>query len=764
MKKRKIRAACVVVFAFILVLTILVPGNVQASGLVNFEQNGGNQYSSYALENYDLDFYVDMSWTWLPWNWLDGAGRSVMHGLYSLTNILWGFSRWISYGTGEIVTEAYRFDIVNELADSIGANMQRLAGVSPSGFSAEGFYSGFLMLIIVTLGVYVAYVGLYKREMSKALSAVVSTVVIFIFGAAFIAYAPEMVRNLNEFSTDVSTGALQIGTGLVIPGAETGEGDSVDRIRDQLFNVQIYQPWLILQFGTADIDMIGAERVNNLLSVSPDTDYGQAREAVAKTEIETYGNLWLSTTKVGTRFAEVLFIFFVNLLISIFVILLCGMMIITQLLFIVYVMFLAVAFVLAMFPTFGGMLKKALLKVFNIIMLRAGYVLLITITFMISSMIYGVADNHSFVTIGFLQIIVYVAVFLNKNEILEFMSLKSDRGVTMLGGAGAALAYSRMRRMGMRHEHRVERKRRRRENKWNERIDDLKDRAWDGIVENHEQKKSRKASAYMREMAAQRSWKTAQMRQNLDYSAADRTPDVQSADFYEKRSQKDASSGQIYDKYLNRMHGRDLGRADKPHHEAAYRAADQTPNVTASEFKNPAKEESAKKYRRPELWESRMKSNAVREQYQGNVYKPRETGTHQGEAATEKGVTASGMTKKYHVANRTDTPRLERVNRGDMAERISDRGNSSARSSEVEGTRVRTSGRGTSGENYELVDSASVRKQEESNMGTKIKESRNYKRTNNNWRTGSSGNLKPRENNGNNAKQWNRGKGNRRGQ
>lgn len=749
-----------VVFAFILVLTILVPGNVQASGLVNFEQNGGNQYSSYALENYDLDFYVDMSWTWLPWNWLDGAGRSVMHGLYSLTNILWGFSRWISYGTGEIVTEAYRFDIVNELADSIGANMQRLAGVSPSGFSAEGFYSGFLMLIIVTLGVYVAYVGLYKREMSKALSAVVSTVVIFIFGAAFIAYAPEMVRNLNEFSTDVSTGALQIGTELVIPGAETGEGDSVDRIRDQLFNVQVYQPWLILQFGTADINTIGAERVNNLLSVSPDTDYGQAREAVAKTEIEIYGNLWLSTTKVGTRFAEVLFIFFVNLLISIFVILLCGMMIITQLLFIVYVMFLAVAFVLAMFPTFGGMLKKALLKVFNIIMLRAGYVLLITITFMISSMIYGVADNHSFVTIGFLQIIVYVAVFLNKNEILEFMSLKSDRGVTMLGGAGAALAYSKMRRAGMRHERNADRRR-----EW------VKDKAKTGVkrvakagMAKGSELMDRQALGYMREQAAQRSWKTAQMRQNLDYSAADRTPDVQSADFYEKRSQKDASSGQIYDKYLNRMHGRDLGRADKPHHDAVYRAADQTPNVTASEFKNPAKEESAKKYRRPELWESRMKSNAVREQYQGNVYKPRETGTHQGEEATEKGVTTSGMTKKYHVANRTDAPRLERVNRGDMMERISDRGNSSARSSDVEGTRVRTSGRGTSGENYELVDSASVRKQEESNMGTRIKESRNYKRTNNNWRTTGSGNLKPRENNGNNAKQWNRGKGNRRGQ
>lgn len=760
MKKRKIRAACVAVFAFILVLSILVPGNVQASGLVNFQQDAGNQYSSYALENYNLDFYVDMSWTWLPWNWLDGMGRSVMHGLYSLTNGIWGLSKLISYGTGEIVTEAYRFDIVNELADSIGENMQKLAGVSPSGFSTEGFYPGFLFMIIVVLGAYMAYVGLYKREMSKALSAVVSTVVIFIFGAAFIAYAPDMVRNLNDFSCEVSAGVLEIGTELVIPGAETGEGDSVDRIRDQLFNVQIYQPWLILQFGTADIDTIGAERVNNLLSVSPDTDYGQARETVVKTEIETYGNMRLSTTKVVDRFCEVLFIFFVNLLISAFVILLSGMMIITQLLFIVYVMFLAIAFVLAMFPTFGGMLKKALLKVFNIIMLRAGYMLLITITFMISSMIYGIADNHSFVTIGFLQIIVYVAVFLNKNEILEFMSLKSDRGVTMLGGAGAALAYWKMRRAGMRHERNAERRREWVKGKVKK---GAKKVASAGMAKGSELM-DRQALGYMREQAAQRSWKTAQMRQNFDYSAADRTPDAQGASFYEKRSQKDASSGQIYDKYLNRMHGRDLGRADKPHHEAAYRTADQTPGVAASEFKNPAKSESAKKYRRPELWESRMKSDAVREQYQGKVYKPGESGTHQGETVTEKGATASGMTKKYHVANRTAAPRVERVNRGDMTERISDRENLSAGSYDNHRTNVRTSSRGATGETYELVDSASIRTQEESNMGTRIKESRNYKRTNNNWRSTGSESLKPRESHKSNAGQWNRGKGNRRGQ
>lgn len=735
MKKRKSKIILVVVFVLFLVLALLVPGTVQASGLVNLVQDASHQYSQYNLENYDLDFYVDMSWTWLPWNWTDGISRGVMHGLYAFTNAIWKLSRLISCGTGEIVTEAYRFDIINELADSIGANIQRLAGVSSSGFSSEGFYPGFIMWIIVILGIYVAYVGVYKRETSKALSAVASTVLIFVFTTALIVYAPTLIKDVNEFSTDISTGALDLATGLVIPGADTGEGDSVDKIRDQLFNIQIYQPWLILQFGTSDVNVIGADRVNNLLSVSPDAEYGQTRENVVKNEIETYGNMNLTTTKVMSRFGDVIFVLFVNLLISVFVILLSGMMIITQLLFIVYTMFLVIAFVLSMFPTYNGMLKKALLKVFNVIMLRAGYMLIITITFMISSMIYSIADNHSFITIGFLQIIVYAGIFLNKNEILEFMSLKSDRGVTMLGGAGAALAYRRMRRAENRHEQKVERKRRRRAEKREQKWDELKGKAWNGIKDGYEQTRDRRALSYMREQAAQKSWKTAQMKQNGDYVAAENTPNVQGADFYWNRSQKDASSGQIYDKYLNRMHGRDLGRADKLHYGADYHAARQTPGTRVANFNDPVKVTESNKYRRPELWQGHITGDAVRERYQGNTYKPGEIDVQPMEG---------GATRKFHVAKRIDTPQLERVRR--------------------EGVEMRSTGRGTAriSEPRELETISRVRTQEEIDMGTKTSANGNWKRTSSNWRTGGSQNLKMRE--GSRSTEGRGSKGNWRGQ
>ena len=69
-----------------------------------------------------------------------------------------------------MVQEAYKLDFINDMADSIGKSIQTLAGVTENGFSSSGFYVGFLLLIILVVGLYAACTGLIKRETSKALT------------------------------------------------------------------------------------------------------------------------------------------------------------------------------------------------------------------------------------------------------------------------------------------------------------------------------------------------------------------------------------------------------------------------------------------------------------------------------------------------------------------------------------------------------------------------------------------------------------------
>ena len=409
-----------------LVLLSLLGTVAHASGLVDDTVNADNLYSKYPLSNYQLDFYVDNSWSWLPWNWLDGIGKSVQYGLYCITNFVWTISLYLSNATGYVVQQAYKLDFINDMADSIGKSIQTLAGVTENGFSSSGFYVGFLLIIILIVGVYTAYTGLLKRETSKALHAVINFVVVFIVSASFIAYAPNYIQKINDFSSDISTASLDLGTKIMLPDSESKGKDSVDLIRDSLFAIQVEKPWLLLQFGNSNTEEIGADRVEALVSASPSDEDGETRENVVKTEIEDNDNDNLTIPQVVNRLGMVFFLLIFNLGITIFIFLLTGMMLFSQILFIIYAMFLPISFLMSMIPTYENMAKQAVVRVFNAIMTRAGITLIVTVAFSISSMFYNISTDYPFFMVAFLQIICFAGIYMKLGELMSMFSLNAN--------------------------------------------------------------------------------------------------------------------------------------------------------------------------------------------------------------------------------------------------------------------------------------------------------------------------------------------------
>ena len=419
------------VVALSLILLSLLGTVAHATGLVDDTINAENLYSKYPLSNYQLDFYVDNSWSWLPWNWLDGIGKSVQYGLYCITNFVWTISLYLSNATGYVVQEAYKLDFINDMADSIGKSIQTLAGVTQNGFSSTGFYVGFLLLIILVVGMYVAYTGLIKRETSKALHAVINFVVVFVLSASFIAYAPDYIKKINEFSSDISTASLDLGTKIMLPNSDSEGKDSVDLIRDSLFSIQVEQPWLLLQFGNSNIEEIGTDRVEALVSVSPEDEDGKTREEVVKTEIEDNDNNNLTIPQVVNRLGMVFFLLFFNLGITIFVFLLTGMMLFSQILFIIFAMFLPISFLLSMIPSYESMAKQAIVRVFNTIMTRAGITLIVTVAFSISSMFYNISTDYPFFMVAFLQIVCFAGIYMKLGDLMSMFSLNANDSQSM---------------------------------------------------------------------------------------------------------------------------------------------------------------------------------------------------------------------------------------------------------------------------------------------------------------------------------------------
>ena len=419
------------VVALSLILLSLLGTVAHATGLVDDTINAENLYSKYPLSNYQLDFFVDNSWSWLPWNWLDGIGKSVQYGLYCITNFVWTISLYLSNATGYVVQEAYKLDFINDMADSIGKSIQTLAGVTENGFGSTGFYVGSLLLIILIIGIYVAYTGLIKRETSKAVQAVINFLVVFVLSASFIAYAPDYIKKINEFSSDISTASLDLGTKIMLPNSDSEGKDSVDLIRDSLFSIQVEQPWLLLQFGNSNAEEIGADRVVALVSASPEDEDGKTREEVVKTEIEDNDNNNLTIPQVVNRLGMVFFLFIFNIGITIFVFLLTGIMMLSQILFIIFAMFLPISFLLSMIPSQENLAKQAIVRVFNTIMTRAGITLIVTVAFSISSMFYNISKEYPFFMVAFLQIVCFAGIFIKLGDLMNMFSLNAGDSQNM---------------------------------------------------------------------------------------------------------------------------------------------------------------------------------------------------------------------------------------------------------------------------------------------------------------------------------------------
>lgn len=146
----------------------------------------------------------------------------------------------------------------------------------------------------------------------------------------------------------------------------------------------------------------------------------------SKPRIEDNGNTNLTVTKTVNRLGTVFFLFLFNIGISVFVFLLTGMMIFSQVLFIIYAMFLPVSFVLSMVPTFEGSSRRAVIKLFNTILARAGITLVITVAFSISTMLYRISSGYPFFIIAFLQVVVFAGIYFKLGDLLSMFSLHDD--------------------------------------------------------------------------------------------------------------------------------------------------------------------------------------------------------------------------------------------------------------------------------------------------------------------------------------------------
>ncbi len=394
-----------IVLSSVLILLILLPlvslPKVQAVGMTASYDDNGLRYTAYPQERYALDYGSSGFADW-------SAGvNAICNALFWVCNCLGNF-------TGGVVKEAYSMDFVEDFGTQIGTMIQNIAGIGSGGIN-NGLFIGFLSLLILICGIYVFYVGLIKRSTSSALSAIVNFLLVFVIGVAFLFSAPTLISQVADFSSDINTTILSTATFSFYDGEDNASYEATDLIYENIWNVTVYEPWLILEFGDTNVEQ---ERIDNILRYDNGTD---ERAKAADKDINDNDNEHFKD--VGGKLGTIFCVLIADLAICLFIFLFAGFLIVAQFLFLVFCCFMPFIFCFAMLPNMTGKLLKAAMYLFNLLIAKCGITLIMTVAFSLSSLLFSVSQDMAYLFIAFLQIACFFGLWKSMPKILGFVGI-----------------------------------------------------------------------------------------------------------------------------------------------------------------------------------------------------------------------------------------------------------------------------------------------------------------------------------------------------
>lgn len=378
------------------------------------------KYNQYDNSRYQMDLYLDESQN--PFN-LSGKISDSVYAWYHdhVMNGIWMFHLVLFQFVMKVVYEAFQLDFISSIIVEISAAIQSVAGFDQGGFRANGVWPSLVILIITVVGSWAAYVGMVKRETSRAFSGLLSMILIFALSLGFFARSDKILTLFNGWSRDLQTNILNASTNIISPGSNYTQNEGIAAIHNQMFDVMVYRPYLFLQYGTGDESKIGAERIHGLLQL----EYGsEERNKESEKEVKNYGNTMMSKEGMKSRGWFIGLLFFANLVLSFMMLLMAAAIILYQVVFIALVLFAPVPLLIALVPSWQQTAFNWAMKCLHALLMKVGFALLMTIIFAISTILYKSIsmDSHGYLFVLGMQILCYMGIWLKRKELFSFVA------------------------------------------------------------------------------------------------------------------------------------------------------------------------------------------------------------------------------------------------------------------------------------------------------------------------------------------------------
>ncbi|MGN4811161.1 CD3337/EF1877 family mobilome membrane protein [Bacillus cereus group sp. MYBK108-2] len=354
----------------------------------------------------------------------DSVGKDLQRMLYTtcqwLANMAFQLNVILGQLTIFLVDQALNLDIVDTVADKLGAAMQNIAGIGKGGFSSSGLFPAIIGIACVLSACYAGYIFFIKRQPSKGLSELVKTVLVIAFIVTYIGNAGTILKSANTISSEISVTVLAKATGTVAGDPGRSKADAIFSVKKQIWDLLVERPYLFLQYGEDSKEKLGAKRVDELLAKAP----GEDRIKIVQKEVKDQGNQMMIISSVGERLVFTVMYYVVNTFAGVPVIAFCLLIVAFQLWFLVMSIISPIVMAVALLPGHRRVIESWASQWIRPLALKIFMSGMLVIIFTVAELLYVLpeAGVAGYVSTMIFQILVFVLCYLFRGNIVAAFS------------------------------------------------------------------------------------------------------------------------------------------------------------------------------------------------------------------------------------------------------------------------------------------------------------------------------------------------------
>ncbi|MCM3655404.1 CD3337/EF1877 family mobilome membrane protein [Metabacillus litoralis] len=409
------------VLLFILMLIVFLPTASLAEDAATTVEKKEETVGRVTLESkeYPLDHYkveADIG---------DGLKYAADNALHAINQGMWGFNKTVASFTLYSVNQLMSFDLISTIVNEAGIMSERIYEIMSGTF---------LSLFVIFVGGTAAWRYFVNQQVGHAVKAIIGALVIMVLTFWFYSDATGNIKWLNDRGAELegiaSSANVLISSDEFDSNAAYNPKEGIAVLENQLFNLMVKRPYLLLNYGStneADVISENPNRIDNLLKIKPYSAEGkEQREAIVKKEVSNFDNKQMSPAFSGERFGYLIITIISTIALSVPVLLLGIFKFLLQVWFLALVIFTAIPLVLSLIPSYSESALNHAKKIVGVLLMKAGLVLLIAVITGIVTLLYesvkvtnGV-EGYAFVV--FLICITMWGLFKYRNEIFEVAS------------------------------------------------------------------------------------------------------------------------------------------------------------------------------------------------------------------------------------------------------------------------------------------------------------------------------------------------------